>query len=244
MRCRLDPTPCFGRSPLRLGQSGFGRPGDVASYEQRFGVQGVSAIRPVNAAHLRCPAFTLLHFRHKHRAPLRRVQGKPLDFRRPITEPMLICCLPTGRERRASPASTTAAPTSCQSMLSTRKTTSTPSHARSKNRVDAPHVCVLVEEHGRDRRWESVVADGLYEKLDDLPDHEGLRDHVWPLLSRYANWREPAVSSRSRRSLFSKPRRGGWTTQQDHRVRSRHQPTHHRGPPCQCDVENAGKELT
>ena len=54
-----------------------------------------------------------------------------------------------------------------------------------------PRVCVEVEEHGGDRGWKSVVADGLYEELDALPEHERLRDHAWSLLSQYANWWEP-----------------------------------------------------
>lgn len=54
-----------------------------------------------------------------------------------------------------------------------------------------PHVCVQVEEHGGVRGWKSVVADGLYEELNDLPEHERLRDHAWSLLSQYANWWEP-----------------------------------------------------
>jgi uncharacterized protein len=44
--------------------------------------------------------------------------------------------------------------------------------------------CVEVEEHGGGRSWKSVVADGLYEELDNLPEH----DHAWSLLSQYANW--------------------------------------------------------
>ncbi|MCX8999105.1 hypothetical protein NOF55_18525 [Rhizobiaceae bacterium BDR2-2] len=63
-------------------------------------MQGVSAIRPAKPAHLRCCTLTFLHFRHKDRAHLRRGQGKPLDFRRSIMEPMSIRGPLTGPERR------------------------------------------------------------------------------------------------------------------------------------------------
>ena len=54
-----------------------------------------------------------------------------------------------------------------------------------------PAVCVVVEERGPGRNWQSVIVDGRFEELPDHVGHKQSREHAWELLSRHANWWEP-----------------------------------------------------
>ncbi len=56
-----------------------------------------------------------------------------------------------------------------------------------------PRVSVVVEEHGKDRQWKSVVVDGRYEELPDEIGHKRDRDHAWSILSKYDDWWEPGA---------------------------------------------------
>lgn len=56
-----------------------------------------------------------------------------------------------------------------------------------------PKVSIVVEEHGKGREWKSVVADGVYEELQDRIGHKRQRDHAWSLLSKHLDWWEPGA---------------------------------------------------
>jgi nitroimidazol reductase NimA-like FMN-containing flavoprotein (pyridoxamine 5'-phosphate oxidase superfamily) len=56
-----------------------------------------------------------------------------------------------------------------------------------------PLVAVLVEEHGQDRRWKSVLVEGRYEELPDRVGYKQQRERAWSLLSQYPDWWEPGA---------------------------------------------------
>ncbi|TIO73923.1 MAG: pyridoxamine 5'-phosphate oxidase family protein [Mesorhizobium sp.] len=56
-----------------------------------------------------------------------------------------------------------------------------------------PLVSVQVDEHGTDRGWRSVIANGRYEELPDRIGHKLQRDHAWSVLSRHSDWWEPGA---------------------------------------------------
>jgi nitroimidazol reductase NimA-like FMN-containing flavoprotein (pyridoxamine 5'-phosphate oxidase superfamily) len=56
-----------------------------------------------------------------------------------------------------------------------------------------PRVSILVEEHGTNREWKSVVVEGHYEELPDRVGHKRMREHAWSLLSKHVNWWEPGA---------------------------------------------------
>ncbi|BCH24199.1 pyridoxamine 5'-phosphate oxidase family protein [Mesorhizobium sp. L-8-3] len=53
-----------------------------------------------------------------------------------------------------------------------------------------PQVSILVEERGRGREWQCVIADGRFEELPDRIGHKRERDYAWSLLSQHADWWE------------------------------------------------------
>lgn len=54
-----------------------------------------------------------------------------------------------------------------------------------------PLVCVEIDDITNNRRWESVVATGRYDELDESQRNEGERYHAWTLLQNRPNWWEP-----------------------------------------------------
>lgn len=55
-----------------------------------------------------------------------------------------------------------------------------------------PKVCVEFDEITATNNWQSVVVVGQYEELTDDPDHVETRNEVHALLSKRAEWWEPA----------------------------------------------------
>lgn len=53
------------------------------------------------------------------------------------------------------------------------------------------NACVLVEERGHGREWRSVLVEGRYEELSDLPAQKAAQERAWKLLSKHVNWWEP-----------------------------------------------------
>ncbi len=56
-----------------------------------------------------------------------------------------------------------------------------------------PLVSVVVEEHGQNRQWKSVVIEGRYEELPDRIGFKQQRERAWSLLSHYPDWWEPGA---------------------------------------------------
>lgn len=55
-----------------------------------------------------------------------------------------------------------------------------------------PHVCLEFDEISGTNNWQTVVAFGQYEELTDHPDHIAARNEAHALLSKRAEWWEPA----------------------------------------------------
>ncbi|MBZ3695440.1 MULTISPECIES: pyridoxamine 5'-phosphate oxidase family protein [Phyllobacterium] len=55
-----------------------------------------------------------------------------------------------------------------------------------------PKVCVEFDEIVATNNWHSVIVNGLYEELTDAPEHISARDDAQKLLSKKAEWWQPA----------------------------------------------------
>ena len=57
-----------------------------------------------------------------------------------------------------------------------------------------PHICLAVDSIQDARTWESVIVSGLYAELPNTAEHSAERDAVWAIVSKRANWWEPACA--------------------------------------------------
>lgn len=54
-----------------------------------------------------------------------------------------------------------------------------------------PMVCVEIDDIVHNRQWESVIATGRYEEMQESPGRETAIEHAWSLLQGRPNWWEP-----------------------------------------------------
>ncbi|UXN66117.1 pyridoxamine 5'-phosphate oxidase family protein (plasmid) [Phyllobacterium sp. A18/5-2] len=55
-----------------------------------------------------------------------------------------------------------------------------------------PKICVQFDEIAGSNRWQSVIVNGLFEELTNAPDHIDARNKAHELLSKKAEWWQPA----------------------------------------------------
>ncbi|MDF0694919.1 pyridoxamine 5'-phosphate oxidase family protein [Rhizobium sp. MC63] len=54
-----------------------------------------------------------------------------------------------------------------------------------------PFACLQVEEMEKDRMWKSVLVQGRFDELPDIPARRNERLHAWSLLEKRPFWWEP-----------------------------------------------------